>query len=42
MGDEDTDMQVQPSYLDISSYFMIDKIYFIRLLFVCVLCFVTE
>ena len=40
VGGEDTNIQVQPSYLDISSYFMSDKVYFIRLLCVCVLCFV--
>ena len=42
VGGEDSDMQTQPSYLDFSSYFMTDKVYFIRLLFVCVLCFVTK
>ena len=42
VGGEDTDMQAQPSYPNFSSYFMIDKVYFIRLLFVCILCFVIE
>ena len=42
VGGENIDMQTQPSYHDFSSYFMTDKVYFNRLIFVCVLCFVTE
>ena len=28
VGGEDTNIQAQPSYLDFSSYFIVDKVYF--------------
>ena len=37
VGVDDTDMHLQPSYLDFSSYFMTNEVYF--LIFIC-LCFV--
>lgn len=42
VGGEDIVMQVQPNHPKISSYFITNKVYFVRLLFVCVLCLVTE
>lgn len=42
VGGKDIVMQVQPNHPKISSYFITNKVYFVRLLFVCVLCLVTE